>query len=334
MRWYRGPNQGDRPIGGGSYNRQKLGHEAFNFLPIDGYVLGYFQPLIRTGHPSTIALDRVEAAFSGTELDGVLVIFVATDPRRGRQRIIGWFRDATVYRCAQPSRATERNEFSYYVKALSQNAILIPEANRTFPIPGGKGGFGQANVCYTLGIDGEPKDLHWIDDALRHVESYSLENIAHEPESEADRTLEETIAAVIENGAGYQSDPRIRRAIEEYAMQRASKHLEGLGYKPADKHRTESYDFLCDVAGEQLYVEVKGTQASGSSVSLTPKEVEHARKHKNSALFIVHSVTVKGKKNPKVSGGKELFLCPWDILAGTLKPRAFVFTLSKRQDGF
>jgi hypothetical protein len=38
-------------------------------------------------------------------------------------------------------------------------------------------------------------------------------------------------------------------------------------------------------------------------------------------------VDVKGKKAPKVSGGKELFLSKWDIKSGQLEARAFAFTL-------
>jgi hypothetical protein len=49
-------------------------------------------------------------------------------------------------------------------------------------------------------------------------------------------------------------------------------------------------DFLCDRNGTDLYVEVRGTQDNGESVSLMPKAVEHARNHANSVLFVVHSV--------------------------------------------
>ena len=219
------------------------------------------------------------------------------------------------------------------MRAENENAVLLPDARRTFIIPGGEGAFGQANVCYALDANGHPKNAPWISGALEFIRSYALENIAREPESEADHDIEKTVAITIERGAGFQSNPRIRRAIEDYAMQKAEAHLERLGYKPKDKHKAESYDFLCDVSGTPLYVEVKGTQGDGSSVSLTPKEVEHAKKNKNSALFIVHSVKVEGKRKPVISQGEEVFLHPWDISAGTLKPRGFVFTLKSLKNG-
>jgi hypothetical protein len=113
-------------------------------------------------------------------------------------------------------------------------------------------------------------------------------------------------------------------------MERAEKHLRKLGYDPKDTHKNKPYDYLCQAQGTDLHVEVKGTQDSGTSVSLTPREVEHAQKHKNSALFIVHSITVKGKRSPVVSGGKELFLHPWNISEGTLKPRGYIYIIESK----
>lgn len=332
MKYYRGPQADDaKPIGGGSYNRNDLGHEAFNFLPLDRKMLGYFQPRISKGNESRVALERIEPGFDGSELDNVLVVFVATDPVRGQQRIVGWYRNATVYRKSVKTLAKERNKFSFYAKTSAENARLIIDTQRNHVIPAGKGGFGQANVCYTLEDDGTPKEAPWIADALDYIAHFRQEDIVREPESASDHVIEELVSEAIEHGAGFQSNPRIRRAIEMYAMRKAKAHLEKLGYKPIDKHTRESYDFLCDVKGVAVYVEVKGTQDNGDSVSLTPKEVEHAKDYVNSALFIVHSVIVRGERKPEVSGGKEIFLHPWDIMEGTLKPRGFVYTLSKKQ---
>ncbi|XWK70936.1 DUF3883 domain-containing protein [Tunturiibacter gelidiferens] len=62
--------------------------------------------------------------------------------------------------------------------------------------------------------------------------------------------------------------------------------------------------------GTEVFVEVKGMQDSGKAISLTPREVKHAQDNKNSALFIVHSVIVRGKRKPVISGGKMRFLHP------------------------
>jgi len=110
-------------------------------------------------------------------------------------------------------------------------------------------------------------------------------------------------------------------------MNWAYKRLKELGFSPVPKYKTNPYDFLCNVSGVDLYVEVKRTQQNGRCISLTPNEVTHAREHRNSALFIVYGVDVKGKRSPKISGGKELFIRQWDIDSGQLEPRGFAFTL-------
>jgi hypothetical protein len=75
MKWYRGPQPDDEaPIGGGKYNKSALGHEAFNFFPLNGKMLGYFQPRLIPGRSSTLALERIKAGFKGDALDNVTVV--------------------------------------------------------------------------------------------------------------------------------------------------------------------------------------------------------------------------------------------------------------------
>lgn len=334
MRWYKGPQVGDeKPIGGGKYNKDALGHEAYNFLPLNGKVLGYFQPQLQPParqdeNPSTIALERIKAGFTGKSLSNVLTVFFATDPDEGGQRIVGWFPSSTVYRHAQESSLKARECFSYYIEAAAADAVLVPEDQRDFILPGGKGGAGTANICYALEQDGEPKQHSaWIPDVLDYINSYALENVVQDPSSQADAGIANTIAETLENAAGFQSNPRIRRAIENYAMAWAERHLSRLKYAPRDTHKNKPYDFICTIDKAEVFVEVKGMQDDGRTISLTPREVEHAQKNPNFALIIVHSVKVQGKRKPVVSGGELLFIHPWDIRQGVLKPRGFVLTL-------
>ncbi len=334
MKLYKGKQPDDeRPIGGGSYNETESGHEIFNFLRTDGKVLGYFQPQMqpkarREAHPSSVRLEKIEPGFRGDVLDHVLVIFLARNPKEGGQYVVGWYRDATVYRHHQDSSIPERQGIGYFIRAKAGNERLVPEHLRSQPVPGGKGGFGQANICYRYNDNGTPKNnAPWIAQALKYVSSYELEDAANNPASETDSEISMTVAGTLERAAGYQSNPRIRRAIENYAMSWAFKRLRELGLAPVDTHTTKPYDFLCNAGGSDLYVEVKGTQEDGRCISLTPNEVKHAKGYKNSALFVVYNVKVQGKRKPTVSGGQELFLNLWDINAGKLEPRGYSFTL-------
>jgi hypothetical protein len=79
--------------------------------------------------------------------------------------------------------------------------------------------------------------------------------------------------AAQERGAGFQSNPEIRRVVEEYAMDRAQEKLSGLGFsKFKDTSKRHCYDYTCNRGGTLYYVEVKGTQGSGTSVILTKNE--------------------------------------------------------------
>ena len=85
----------------------------------------------------------------------------------------------------------------------------------------------------------------------------------------ADSEISQTVASTLERAAGYQSNPRIRKAIEGYAMKWALRRLKELGLNPVDTHATKPYDFVCKAGGADLFVEVKGTQEDGRRISLS-----------------------------------------------------------------
>jgi hypothetical protein len=132
-------------------------------------------------------------------------------------------------------------------------------------------------------------------------------------------------------GQGFAVSPKVRLAIEAFAMAKAKAHFEAKGYTVADVSKRECYDLRCERLGQRLYVEVKGTQSSGEEVLLTPNEVAHARERKNSmVLFIVHSITTTGSEDdPQVNSDKVSILEPWEIDRGTLKPLAYSYQIPK-----
>lgn len=132
MKFYRGPKPGDeRPIGGGKYNNDDIGHEAYNFLNINGKLYGYFQPHMTK--PYEIDLGRIEQNFYGEKIDDVLVVWFAT-VKRG-QIVIGWYKDATVFKSIQSSNELmDRDNYNYNVIAETKNCTLLPISNRTYPV--------------------------------------------------------------------------------------------------------------------------------------------------------------------------------------------------------
>src|SRR5712692_5156020 len=61
MKYYAGPQPGDeRPKHGGKYNREKIGHEVYNFHRASGWVYGYVQPYIKERADVTLNLGRID----------------------------------------------------------------------------------------------------------------------------------------------------------------------------------------------------------------------------------------------------------------------------------
>ncbi len=126
------------------------------------------------------------------------------------------------------------------------------------------------------------------------------------------------------NGQGLQVDSKTRKAIEDYAMEAATKHFKLLGYTVEDHSKNHSYDLLCTKKKKRLHVEVKGTVTNGNGIILTSGEVKFARSHKGEmGLFMVHSVLVS--MDGKLSGGQKKVILPWDVDKGKLKPMAFMY---------
>lgn len=126
---------------------------------------------------------------------------------------------------------------------------------------------------------------------------------------------------------GFLLDSKLRKALEDYAMEAAKKYFRSKGYEVEDRSKGSPYDLQCTKANERLYVEVKGTQTEGTSTILTSGEVKFARSHKGQmALFVLHSIKVSS--NGKVlSHGEKNVIWPWDVDGGCLKPISYMYEL-------
>jgi len=154
-----------------AYNKQNSSR-SFHFLSAQrGVAGGYFQPQLRKGYPSRIALDRIKPDSLAMRCM-VSCCFVATRSEGRGQRIVGWYRDATGVRDDQQSSAKERREFSYFLKGQADKAVFNPEARRVSLYPGGRG-VRSSQCCYALDGKGQSKNATWIDDALEYVDSYA-----------------------------------------------------------------------------------------------------------------------------------------------------------------
>ena len=151
MKYYLGATDEDKPINGGSYiEENEDGGESYNFQDYNGNCYGYVMLY------GNMALEKhfEGVASNQSSVNDVLVIWVATN-KDSETRIVGWYKNATVYREDQFEEAfTNQNHNLYYrIKASARDCYLLPEEQRTFPIErastvGTGMGMGRSNIWY------------------------------------------------------------------------------------------------------------------------------------------------------------------------------------------
>jgi hypothetical protein len=341
MQRYNGSDPGDeRPIGGGEYNSRGRGSELHNFHSIAGTIYGYFQvPRRDLNGYGILSLERIHPGANGDSLNNVTVIFVAPEIERRDPTapwlIVGWYRSATVLRVARDDTTGQRltvdtdgNEEGalYNVMVEAENAVLLPPFRRTFAVPRGKGGMGQANVRYLYDERGKFVLLNWMIDAIAYVQEYDGENWLTDQLAE----LAHNAAQELERAAGYESNPQVRKAVERYSMEVVETYYRRLGYSVEDTSKTKSYDFLCKKGGTELRVEVKGTRTDGKAVLFTKAEVALA-KDRNIVvdLCVVHSIRLQEREPLAAEGGMLVRYLNWNPADHGLTPLQYECRLNK-----
>ena len=138
----------DKIVGGGKWVAEnESGHEVCNFLPCpDGFVYGHVET-IHGENDRQIRLERLGG--TGGSLEGIDVIWRATHPDERGRRVVGWYRNATVFRERQdfeafPSKQHKRDDItSYRIRALASDAHRLELEERSLAMGRGKGWMGH-----------------------------------------------------------------------------------------------------------------------------------------------------------------------------------------------
>lgn len=125
-----------------------LDHTALNFLKGEDCFRGY----VPHGG-NRITLESISRTATGDSLEDVLVVFVARPGPNSEAEIVGFYNNATVFRNPQSDRKLNKlfgATHHYYFE--SENAVLIPEEERSFKIPEIPDGriLGKRNTWYGL----------------------------------------------------------------------------------------------------------------------------------------------------------------------------------------
>lgn len=247
---------GDQPAGGGAFIDAKgYGHEIFNFRPFRNHYYGFVEPGGR------IALERLGAGNLAEFLPGVTVVFVAPFHGKTPYVVVGWYRNATVYRSPQdPPTASGRvfrgDQIGFNLRAAKKDGFLIlPVDSRVVPVPRGKGGIGQARIWYA----DEPEQRAFVRTIRRYVET-------RKPKAPISRPKDN-------QGRGWQCDVERRQLVERAGVRTVWSHFESLGYVLKSVERDNcGWDLEAALGATTLLLEVKGTSGDQVSCEVTPNE--------------------------------------------------------------
>ena len=141
----------------------------------------------------------------------------------------------------------------------------------------------------------------------------------------------------VTGGQGRQSDTAVKLATEQHAVDKATKYLEGKPhlYEVKNVGAVKSYDLQATKNGETLFVEVKGSVSTLSSVNLTANEVQIARDAKNTLLVVVDQITWQRTPNGEIetSGGRPRYWWGWRAEDHLLTATEYRYELPPEQPG-
>lgn len=200
--------------------------------------------------------------------------WIARNPRNGRTYIVGWYKNATVYRNSDAIKRRRSSEFEvhYQVETVDGDATLLRPDARVFPIPTAKvkGNLGQSPVWYGK------------DDSFRkQVRDYIFEG---------------RLPSLPTRGPPRQPDPELRRRIERAAIEHAKLYFSSSEGGSRSVVSVEPYGRGWDLEATAfdesvLKIEVKGISGNAILAELTPNEFTMMMSAQHRRDYIVYIVT-------------------------------------------
>ncbi len=205
----------DKLIGGGKWVvKNKTGHEVCNFLPCGDTTYGHVESVI--GEKDTqVRIEKLGATKLSEEVNGVDVIWTATHPTEGGRRVIGWYRNATVYRGRQSftSFPTKQHKLdninSFRIKA--KKVVLLPSQDRDLVIPKGPGWMGEKAWWYA--DNGQPEVSTFLEIVKALIEGQPVIQTSPD-EVQQSSVFEGAKKTIVVNV--YERDPRARKACIDH----------------------------------------------------------------------------------------------------------------------
>ena len=198
MEWYRGAN-------GGAWVKEHGDDSAdtYNFCPfgtedgvlplqlndgtqlkLEGVLCLAYVSTTRTkdGSPKLLHLEKIRDCRGCTKddyVDDVLVVFCAKRPGDAWPTVVGWYRNAYVFRYHLDLKGIEGDPMYGNIIAKAKDVVLLPMEERKWRVyraPKDGFGFGQSNYWFA-NEEQSPKVKGYVEDIVHKIETYEGENL-------------------------------------------------------------------------------------------------------------------------------------------------------------
>ncbi|MCQ2354975.1 MAG: hypothetical protein MJ102_07760 [Clostridia bacterium] len=194
MKYYRGITEKDVPHNGGSFvSDTGEAHECFNFDPViaDGEnyekCIGYFQLSGGTG-VEQLHIEKIrgcELLKNSDAAEGIDVVFVSKALGSQNMRVVGFYKNAVVYRFPHCMTFDSGYEQTYWCEAKKEDCVLLPYSTRfsdkNWYVPSSTSkyadyGFGRSNIWYAGAKGASDEEIAYTDRMKAAIHAYSGEN--------------------------------------------------------------------------------------------------------------------------------------------------------------
>lgn len=178
MQKYDGDISNDKPVNGEQYIKDTGDAlEKYNFyICKDNMIRGFVETKHVGGYENakkgnSLHIERINKKYKNEDyIKDVTVVFCARSPSKNKTLIVGWYKNAIVYRNRQVFGTRQFN-----IIAKAEDCTLLNEDNRTYVIPRASidgVGFGQSNLWYANNSIEENKIALEV---LDYINNYSSE---------------------------------------------------------------------------------------------------------------------------------------------------------------
>lgn len=273
MEKYDGVSENDIPRGAGSYvTENQNGGEVNNFTLKKGKYYGY----ARIQNNRTINLLNLGGTKTDSELSGVTVVFFARNPIDGGQWIVGWYKNATIYKDLVECPKKDKNDWGVCLATCNaKDGRLLNLDERNWEVEGA----GQSNLWYP--------EKYLSKSELKELKEFIQTGKFKVIGKKTDTNI----------GGGWIKDAELRKKIEIAAMDKVFSFYTNKGFKCSYVHKeNKGWDMEISKGKRLFQVEIKGTQYDFKTVELTPNEFTMMNKLKSTYRVCIVSHALDAQK--------------------------------------